>query len=559
MTFLLRFHFLILALLLGLSWFVPRFGERWFRLVEKFGARVAQKKGTVVAAAALATVLLRLALLGIMPVPVPQVHDEFSYLLAADTFAHGRLANPPHPMWIFLETFHVLQHPTYASIYPPAQGGVLALGQLLGSPWIGVLLSMAAMAAAVTWAMQAWLPPRWALLGAVLLVLRIGLISDWMNSYWGGALAATGGALVIGALPRIKKRLRVADALWMALGAALLANSRPLEGFIFCLPVGVAIVGWLLSKKGPAFAVAATRLILPAALVLAIAVAFMGLYNWRVTTNAMLFPEALDEKVYTNFPPFMWQASATPLKYNNPQFEEFYNVIPGNIYPRSLWISLTRKAHASWLFFLGSTLTIPFLAFPWILQDERTRILLIQCVWCGLGLVSVVWFYPHYAAPLTATIFILLVQMLRHLRLWTVGCRPLGVYLTRLVILLLLARIPFSIAFRRENQDSGWNVERQRVLTQLRTKADKLLVIVSYSNHHIVDHEWVYNAADIDQAHVVWARQIPGQSLEPLLQYFHDRSVWILEADTHPLRFLPRSNPVVDGNSLPSSSQAAVP
>jgi len=44
---------------------------------------------------------LRLLLLPNHPVPVPQVYDEFSHLLTADTLLHFRLANPAHPLHQF--------------------------------------------------------------------------------------------------------------------------------------------------------------------------------------------------------------------------------------------------------------------------------------------------------------------------------------------------------------------------------------------------------------------------------------------------------------------------
>jgi len=542
LNFVLRFRFFIfpiLASLLCLAGFVPWFGDRWFRRVEGLGTRFARKKGAVIVSIALATVLMRVALLGAMPVPVPHFHDEFSYLLAGDTFAHGRLANPPHPMRLFLETFHVLQHPTYASMYPPAQGGVLAFGQVLGNPWIGVLLSVAAMGAAVTWAMQAWLPPGWALLGGVLLVLRIGLISYWMNSYWGGAVAATGGALVIGALPRIRKRLRVGDAVLMALGAALLGNSRPLEGLIFCVPVAAVMIAWLFSKQGPAAAVALPRVILPIAAVLTATLGFMAYYNWRVTGSALLFPEWLDERVYTNLPLFLWQAWKPPLRYNNPQFEYFYNVWKYTEFPHTLVRSLVWKAHLLWVFYVGSAFTIPLVAFPWVLKDKRTRLLVIQCVISGLGLLAVAWFFPHYAAPLTATWFILLVQAMRHLRLWKVYGRPVGLALCRLIVLLTVARIPYMAAYQFKNPEAPWSLERAGLTRQLEAMPGKQLVLVHYGPQHNVALEWVYNGADLDEAKTVWARDIPGQDLEPLLDYYRDRKVWILEADVSPARLQP--------------------
>jgi hypothetical protein len=54
---------------------------------------------------------------------------------------------------------------------------------------------------------------------------------------------------------------------------------------------------------------------------------------------------------------------------------------------------------------------------------------------------------------------------------------------------------------------------------------------VQYSPDHDPNQEWVYNGADIDGSKVVWAREIPGQDMQPLLDYFHERNVWRVQPD----------------------------
>ena len=236
------------------------------------------------------TILARMAFLPWMPVPQPKVHDEFSYLLAADTFVHGRLANPPHRLWIFFDTFHVIQHPTYASMYPPAQGMALAIGKLLGNPWIGVLLSSAAMCMAITWMLQGWVPAEWALLGGLLVLSRIGLFSYWMNSYWGGAVAAAGAALVMGALPRIWERRAPArrDRPGRGSGNPRHQPPRRRAHFLHSRRSGAAVEGF--PARRFLTRMYWKRVIVPLAAVLGCFLAFIAYYNWRVTGNPRDLP-----------------------------------------------------------------------------------------------------------------------------------------------------------------------------------------------------------------------------------------------------------------------------
>ena len=216
----------VLAVCFFVAWFFPRCGDGLLTRIEKGFLKLARRKALAIVVVMGGAILIRLCFLPILNVPAPNLHDEFSHLLAADTFAHGRLTNPSHFLWIFFDTFHVIQTPTYMSKYPPGDSLLMALGQILGHPWIGVLLSTGIMCGALLWMLQGWFPPGWALLGAIVAFFQIGLWTYWGNAYLGGPVAATGGALVMGALPRIFRHPGVRDALILALGVGILADRK---------------------------------------------------------------------------------------------------------------------------------------------------------------------------------------------------------------------------------------------------------------------------------------------------------------------------------------------
>jgi hypothetical protein len=455
-------------------------------------------------------------------------------------------------MSIYIDTFHVNQQPTYMSKYPPAQGAVLAVGQLLGHPWIGVVLSVSAMCAAVLWMLQGWLPPQWALLGGTLVLFRLGISSYWMNSYWGGAVAATGGALVVGALPRILHSRRARDATLLGLGAAILANSRPFEGLILCAPVFFVLIARFGRGRSSSWREDLSRVALPCGAVLLVCGIFMAYYNYRGTGSAWVFPNVLNDRTHFSIPQLVWQKARPPFHFANPQFTAFYNVwLPSIAWPygrpdsiKHIALGLLHNGASLFRFFAGDALWASFIVtMPWVLFDRRVRFLVVQAAICFVGFLLVAEFMPHYAAPITATIFALFTQGIRHLRHWGSGHVRRGIGLSRALFLCAIL-----IPGHSTDKWKGLPIEnRARVEAQLNGMPGDQLVVVRYSPRHDAGGEWVYNRADIDGAKIVWVREIPGVEIQPLLNYFHGRNVWLIEPDAR----MPELKPYPIGGGSP--------
>lgn len=508
--------------------------------IERFGKQIADRKGLCVFLVGLSLFVIRGAGALFLGVPLPRYHDEFSYLLAADTFARGRLTNPPHLMWVHFETFHVIWHPTYMSMYPPGQGLILALGEVLGNPWIGQLLASALMCAAICWMLQGWIPARWALLGGVLAVARLGLLSYFTNGYWSACLPAVGGALVLGALLRIQHGAQKRHAAIMAIGFFILANTRPYEGFLLSLGVAIALKTWMLGKNGPPARVSLAKIVLPLVLTLAPLAVWTGYYYYRVTGSPFRMTYDVNRDMYAMGRYFVWQKPWPQKIYHHPRMQAKYEQeredASQNQSIRGFIRRGEEKVYSFWHVYLIAPFPFVLIALPCALRDRRLRVPWMILGIFVAGLAIEVWFLPHYFAPAAALLYLFLMQCMRHLRWFRWREQPVGLAFVRAVSVIYVATVMLRIgmAVAQVHPEKEWqhgDMGRAAIVKELDAMPGKEVVLVKYAPDFDLDREWVFNGADIDGQKIVWARDMgPDKNLE-LLDYYRGRKFWIVEAD----------------------------
>jgi len=579
-----RIEWIYLSALISLSCLLPR-RSSILSSINGVLHRLAKRRRIAILATVLAVLLGRLALMGILGIPRPGIPDEFGYLLTADTFAHGRMSNPTPANGKPLETFHVIQTPTYQSQYPIGYPALLALSQVaLKNPWWAVYLTTALMCGAITWMLQAWLPPYWALIGGLFAGLRFGLFTYWMNSFWGGSLAALGGALVFGALLRVTRRFgrtrlfpavpTTGASILLALGLVMLATSRPFEGFVICLPVAAVFLQWLWSQRGDSLRFALWHAVVPGVIVLGAAAAVTSYYQYKVTGHALESPYSVAIRQCHPNPPLVFQKSRPAPHYDHLELRFVYLHYEAQMHdPYAFLHALKERITWYWQFYVAPLMTLPLVASLLTVRDRRLKLVWVSIIFLAGAVLVENWTQVHYVAPGFCLFVLLLLEGVRRIKALHLGRYAAGARIVRalpIVCIVLLGLRIFAFSESVETPGVRWPSNwayssqrlhnREQIEDKLNAIPGKHLILVRYRYpFHSYHFELVFNGADFAETKIIWARSMDAKQNCTFVKTYSGRKLWILD-QWGPIDKLSTSteaqicdtlNPIYEGNKPP--------
>lgn len=479
--------------------------------------------------------------------PEPAIHDEFSKLLQADTFASGRLSNPSHPFWEHFKTFHILQQPTYASKYLPGQGLLLALGQIIGGhPVVGLWIGAAFLCVSIYWMLTGIIPKRWGILGSLLAALNFCVLGYWSQKYWGGYIAAASCSLVYGALFRIQKKVTYASAILLGVGLVLMAFSRPIESFFAIAPGGIYFFYLYLKDRETDWYQFFSRIILPTGIIVTIGMLWLGYYNYRVTGNALQLPYVLYGETSIVTPNFLWSETSPLPEGEMEEYLTNYQIHFAKFNTQksiSGYFNIKKiEFFTNILFYFRFVFLIPLLMIPFFWRKNWTSIALISVLIVWIVVFCQYGSPPRKIAPATGLMVLIIVQGLRVLICGQRGKNNLGNVLMFTVIAVFISSVAAS--FHPFFQSPPWYFasNRREIENVLKTNGGNHLIFVEYAKGYVPHFEFVQNGANIDASAVVWARKLSPLKNRELIQYYSNRKAWVLSVDQRgPIKLKPYS------------------
>ncbi|MBC7789958.1 MAG: hypothetical protein H7Z74_08425, partial [Anaerolineae bacterium] len=282
----------------------------------------------------------------------PLLIDELAQLLQARIYAGGALTRPVDVYPEFFSMLHMVDtHGTVYSQFPPGGPTMLALGELVGAPWLVGPIAGAVSALVFPLILKRFETRTGVIAGAAALFAFAPFVAYMSGSHMNHVTTLMWLMIAMAALACVitSKSPRPRVALLSGFGFAMAASIRPVDALAFALPAGI----WYLSralKDRTRWADA-----LAAAIGVSIPMLVVMWVNTRTTGSALLFGyEVLWGKGHElgfHTPP--WGDSHTPargvelinLYMLRLQHYLFETPVP-SLVPAILALALTRKLHA---------------------------------------------------------------------------------------------------------------------------------------------------------------------------------------------------------------------
>jgi hypothetical protein len=312
------------------------------------------------------------------------------------------------------------------------------------------------------------------------------------------------------------------------------------------------------------------RAVLPVAILIG-ALAWFGYYNYRAFGSPTTLPYTVNRATYAMAPYFVWQQPRPEPHYRHAVMRQFYYQSELEAFQKTRgWARflpiLLMKAAIALRFFAGMALLVGLFGLRRALIDRRIRFLVVCLAVLIAGMAIEIYLIPHYLAPFTALFYAIGLQSMRHLRQWRIEGRDFGCALVRFaaVVCVLMAglrlfAVPLGIQvgeWPAANWSGMWfgpehfGQERAAIETQLEQMPGAQLVLVRYGAVHNPLDEWVYNASDIRDSKVIWARAMSADEDRALARCYAGRTLWLVEPDQIPARITPYTG-AANGQAAP--------
>jgi hypothetical protein len=273
--------------------------------------------------------------------------------------------------------------------------------------------------------------------------------------------------------------------------------------------------------------------------------------NKQITGNWMTMPYQLSQFQYGVPTTFTVQPIPTPHRPLTRDQQLDYDTQsdahgPGTDTFTTYWKRWASRL-AFYRFFFLPPLFLVLPAFVLRLREYRFAWVFLTIFVFSLGTTFYPYFYSHYIAALTCLFVLIGVAGLERLSHWNQEA-------AQIILFLCVAHFLFwyGVHASRDNQlyaamtpfetwdaiNHGDPEGRIAIRRQLESAPGQHLVFVRYWPQHRFQ-EWVHNAADIDGARIVWARDLGPDENQNLLHYYPDRTAWLLEPDARPPRLRP--------------------